>query len=572
MKSQKGRIMKLRYKAIMISLLACVWVIQAQKQPNVLFIMSDDHTTQAIGAYNSMLAKLNPTPVLDKIAKEGIVMENAFCHNAICTPSRACIMTGQYSSINGIVTLSGDLPKEKQYLALEMKKAGYSTAVVGKWHLHDRPEAFDYYKVLPGQGYYFDPVFFEKGIESSVKVGRKDFGKGSVQMNGHSSDCIAESALSWLKDGRDQNKPFFLKLHFKAPHGKWEYAPRYKDYLEDVEIPEPANLWDTKNNGSIATKGYNGELEKYIGTSVGRRNVVRNYTQKHPMWEISQSVPDKEAKAQAYQAYLKSYLRCVKGVDDNLKKVVDYLKEIGEYDNTVIMYTGDQGFFLGEHDYVDKRWGYEESMRMPFIVRYPKTIKAGSSSNAIVENVDYAPTILDFAGLTTPEYMQGRSFKNILENKGKEPEDWKDAAYYHYQLHMAHHMVPAHMAIRTKEYKLILFYGTHFRNKTIPDSPPAWELYDLKNDPTEDNNVFDDPKYAQVVKELKVRLKEMRHQYKVDGEEFAYNKVINDYWDYDEEAKNKSIEVSHDMLKRIENQEYHYFKKYYEKQGKVLKK
>jgi len=233
------------------------------KRPNILFVMSDDHCSQAIGAYGSRLAKLNPTPTIDSLAKEGILLENCFCTNSICTPSRACIMTGQYSAVNGVYDLGGKLQPEYQYLAIEMKKAGYQTAVIGKWHLKTEPN-FDYYKVLPGQGSYMNPTFKEKG-------------KGTVKMKGHSSDCITDSVLDYIKS-RDKTKPFFLKYHFKAPHDMFQNAPRYESYLVDVEIPEPESLWDNRNNGSIATRGHKDELLRYIGTSIGRRNIRRNYT------------------------------------------------------------------------------------------------------------------------------------------------------------------------------------------------------------------------------------------------------------------------------------------------------
>ncbi|MHC4657044.1 MAG: sulfatase/phosphatase domain-containing protein, partial [Planctomycetota bacterium] len=249
-----------------------------------------------------------------------------------------------------------------------------------------------------------------------------------------------------------------------------------------------------------------------------------------------------QAKRQAYQTYLKKFLRCVKGVDDNLKRVIDYLEEEGICDNTVIMYTGDQGFMLGEHDYQDKRWAYEESMRMPFIVRYPKTIKADTRTDAIVENVDFGPTMLDFAGVATPQYMHGRSFKSILET-GREPPDAKQAAYYHYWMHMAHHDNPAHIAVRTKRYKLIMFYGTG-RNKSTPQTPPGWELYDMKNDPYEMNNLYDDPKYKGIIAQLKQQLKALRSRYGEDDPKFAFNKVIEEFWDYDEVDRLKAIEIS----------------------------
>ncbi|VGO20415.1 sulfatase family protein [Pontiella sulfatireligans] len=528
-----------------LTFLFMVGLASAAEKPNVLFIMSDDHTSQAIGAYGGRLASLNPTPTIDSIAAEGMVMENAFCQNAICTPSRACIMTGQSNAVNGCPTLGQGLPKERQYLALEMRKAGYQTGVIGKWHLHALPEAFDYYKVLPKQGTYFDPVFYETGA-TGINQFRGQTCNGTVQMKGHSSDCIADSALEWFETKRDPSKPFFFCLQFKAPHDMFEYAPRYEDYLADVIIPEPANMRDRKNNGSIATRGANGELIPYIGTSIGRRNLRRNYT-KTGAWAktLDRSKSDDEIIGDAYQGYLKAYLRCVKGVDDNLKRVIDYLKAEGLYDNTVIMYTGDQGFYLGEHDFMDKRWAYEESMRMPFIVRYPKTVQVGRS-DAMVENIDYGPTMLDFAGVKTPDYMHGQSFKNVLET-GKESTDSKQAAYYHYWMHMASHDNPGHIAIRTKRYKLILFYGAPLKSDQA-ETPPGWELYDLKNDPTEDNNVYDNPEYAGVIEKLKKQLKERRTELGEDDPKFAFNKVIDEFWDYDAADRARAIEISHQYL------------------------
>ena len=503
------------------------------KRPNILFIMSDDHTSQAVGAYGGRLAKLNPTPTIDALAKEGMLLENAFCTNAICTPSRACIMTGQYSAVNGCPTLSEALPPERQYLSTEMRKAGYLTAIIGKWHLKVRPSTFDYYKVLPGQGSYFDPKFYEGTFGDT---------KGTtVHMKGHSSDCITDLTLNWLKT-RDKTRPFFLKYHFKAPHDMFQNAPRYDSYLEDVHIPEPDSLWETGNHGSIATRGHNDELIHKIGTSVGKRNHRRNMG-KH--MKVDEELSDREYKSEAYQRYMKMYLRCVKGVDDNLKRVVDYLKAEGIFDNTVIFYTGDQGFYLGEHDYIDKRWGYEEGMRMPFIVRYPKTIKASSRTDAIVENVDYGPTMLEFAGIKTPDYMQGRSFKSILET-GREPDGWKKAAYYHYWMHMAHHDNPSHIAIRTKRYKLILFYATAIKSSE-PDTPPAWEFYDLGRDPGEMNNQYDSPEYAEVIAKLKKELKALRAKYKEDDPKFAFNEAIDRFWDYDKEDYKDAIKISRAM-------------------------
>ncbi len=506
-----------------------------KNKPNIIFIMADDHTSIAVGAYGSRLAELNPTPNIDLLAKEGVVFENAFCINSICTPSRGAIMTGQYSFVSGITGNNNPLNKENQYLAIEMKNAGYETAVVGKWHLNAKPEAFDHYQVLVRQGKYFDPEFYENGKE------------GMVTYQGFSSDVIATLALNWLKDAETRDKPFFLKLHFKAPHGPFGYHERYNDYLEDTFIPEPASL-RKRGSGSLATRGHNGELENFIGSSVADRHAYKGQ-----LGFITKEEAGDDALGAAYQVYLKRYLRAVKGVDDNVQRVVDYLKESGQYENTIIIYTGDQGFFLGEHDYIDKRWCYDEAMRMPLIVHYPKEIKPGRT-DAIVENIDFAPTMIDFAGLAAPDYMQGKSFRKILETQ-KEPKGWKDRAYYNYYSHLGGHHVPGNIAMRTKQYKLILFYGTNNSKSTRIQTPAAWELYDMKNDPNELNNLYDHPEYADLIIKLKKEFKEFRQKIGADtAKENEYvNLVIEEYWDYTQEDKVKAIEISHKAKELFES-------------------
>lgn len=521
----------------------------AEDRPNILYIMSDDHTSQAIGAYGSRLAVLNPTPNIDRLAKEGMLFENAFCTNSICSPSRACVITGQYDHTNGVYDLAGGIEPERQFLPIEMKKAGYQTAMIGKWHLKKEPAAFDFYTVLPGQGKYHDPEFRVRGEQG--------WPKDLIHFDGyHSSDAITEITLRWLKEERDPSKPFFLMHHYKAPHDYFEHAERYSDYLKDVDIPEPKNLWleNQPEFGSIATLGYDGELIPHIGTSIGNRNPRRSYAidlpplfpEDYPDGYDPANYTETEIKRMTYNVYLKNYLRCVKGVDDNLGKLFAYLDESGLMDNTVIIYTGDQGFVLGEHDYQDKRWMYEESMRMPFLIRYPKTIEAGSRTDAIVENVDYAATMLDFAEAKTPDYMQGRSFRSICET-GKEPEGWKQEAYYRYWMHMAHHDNPGHMGIRTKDYKLIYYYGCNYEGGYR--TPPGWELYDLKKDPTEIRNVYDDPEYKEVVSDLKDRLAELRKKVGDTGEDYPKAEaVVQEFWDYDGEDRAKAIEISHQFL------------------------
>ncbi len=520
--------------------------LKETKKPNIIYIMADDHTTQGFGVYGSRLASLNPTPTIDRIGKEGIIFDNAFCTNSICTPSRASIMTGQYGQVNGVKDLGGILPVDRQYLAHEMKNLGYNTAIVGKWHLKDAPDAFDYYNVLPGQGDYHNPTLYsneETGEKKSMR-----FEKGltrevnATTYKGHSSDVITDKSLEWLDEKRDKSKPFFLMHHFKAPHDFFEHAKRYNDYLADTEIPEPASLWDNTGNGSIATRGYNDSMMDTIGSSVGHRNIIRNMGMH---MNIDPKIPDPEYKKLAYQEYLKRYLRCVKGVDDNVKRLFDYLEKEDLMDNTIIIYTGDQGFMLGEHDYIDKRWMYEESMRMPFLVRYPKTIKAGTRTNAIINNTDFAPTIIDLAGGKTPEYMQGSSFKEVLET-GKEPKDWQKETYYRYWMHMAHkHSNPAHFGIRTKDYKLIFFYGRDYKKRnnkaqkwanhpsslSFVETPVAWEFYDLKKDPKEMDNKYGNEAYTDIIKDLKVRLAALRTKVKENDTEYAaIQKSIDEHW------------------------------------------
>ena len=524
-----------------------------QKQPNIIYIMSDDHTTQAFGIYNSRLACLDPTPTLDKMANEGMIFDNCFVTNSICTPSRATIITGQYSQANGVLDLEGHIAPEHQYLPQDMTKLGYEAAIVGKWHLENEPASFDYYAVLPGQGKYHNPTF--------ITQGDKPWPKNTINKEGHSSDNIADLSMDWIKNKRDKNKPFFLMHHFKAPHDDFEFAPRYKDYLEDTYIPEPASLYENGNNGSIATKGANDSLLSVIGSSVGKRNTIRGmhsrlwsdqYTKISdpdfdPSTKINPNMTEVEFKHATYQEYLKRYLRCVKGVDDNVALLIQFLKDEDLYDNTIIVYTGDQGFMLGEHDYIDKRWMYEESQRMPFFVRYPEKIKAGSRTNAIINNADFAPTLIELAGGTAPEKMQGHSFKTILETN-QEPEGWQQSTYYRYWMHMAHaHANPAHFGIRTKQYKLIFFYGKYWVDTDQPNAewnkaswgnafamhtPPAWEFYDLSKDPQEMNNAYKNPKYMDVIADLKTQLIEKRKELKEeDGDKYPHiQKVIDEHW------------------------------------------
>ncbi|MEM7383775.1 MAG: sulfatase/phosphatase domain-containing protein, partial [Verrucomicrobiota bacterium] len=421
---------------------------------------------------------------------------------------------------------------------------------IGKWHLKAEPN-FDYYKVLPGQGKFYDTEFRIQG--------KQPWPKNVVVHKGeHSSDAITDSLLNWFKTKYDAEKPFFICHQYKAPHDFFENAPRYQSYLADVEIPEPPTLYDVPDSwGSIATRGNNDELMPHIGTSIGNRNPRRSYAvdlfSRFPEEFPEGYRPDlseKETTRLAYQAYLKKYLRCVKGIDDNLSRVFHYLKANGLYDNTLVIYTGDQGFWLGENDFQDKRWAYDPSQRMPFIVRYPKSIPAGQRTDAMIENVDFPALMLDYAGVEIPESMQGRSFRSICET-GQEPADWKKEAYYRYWMHMAHHDNPGEMAIRTKTHKLIYFYGANYEGKE--QTPAGWELYDLTKDPGELNNVYNDPAYAEVRDQLKARFASLRKEIGDDGSHFpACEKVVQEFWDYDAEDVAKAIEISGHFKQRRE--------------------
>lgn len=500
------------------------------KQPNIIFIMSDDHATNAIGAYGGRLSGLNLTPNIDNLANQGIRFDNAFCNNSICTPSRASIITGQYPQTNGVLDLDHKLDVDKQYLPIELKKLGYSTAIFGKWHLKNEPINFDYYKVLPSQGKYFNPSFLEKG--------KGAWPKNEVKSKGHSSDVITDLAIDYLKN-RDKSTPFFLMHHFKAPHAYFEYAPRYADFLENTEIPEPSSLYYQPNWGSEGTRGANDSLRRYIGASISDRNKNRNYNHEFH----KDSLQGQESAHVAYQNYMKMYLRCVKGVDDNIGRLVDYLKAEGIWENTVIIYTGDQGMMLGEHDLQDKRWMYEESMRMPYIMHYPKMIKPKRVSDLLINNTDYAPTMIELAGGKTPDYMQGKSFINTL--KEKEEKNWRTTTYYRYWMHIIHHYVPAHFGVRSNDYKLIFYYGKHYLPESEfsnhywaknydgvgEETPHTWEFYDLKNDPEELNNRYHDPAYKDIIAKLKEELKEQRIELNETDKNYPkIQAIVNKHW------------------------------------------
>ncbi len=474
----------------------------AEKRPNILYIMSDDHAAHAIGAYGGRFEKLNPTPTIDKLAKEGILLENCFATNAICTPSRASILTGQYSHINGCKGFLEGLKPEQQTLPKLLKTGGYETAVIGKWHLVHEPADFDYYAVLAGQGNYFNPILLTRGEQAwpNNKVYVNDL--DSV----HSSDAITNYSIDWLKNRKDKEKPFFLCHQFKSPHDNFENAERYDFLYDDVIMPRPSSLTERSQHGPSGSSQY--------GTSVGKRNSRRNMGM-HLF--VDPKLSETDYIEQTYQRYMKKYFRTVKGVDDNIEELLEHLNSTGELANTIIIYTADQGFMLGEHDYIDKRWMYEESLRMPFIIRFPDKRMAGERRKEIVTNVDFAPTLLELAGVSTDAEkhgFQGRSFLPVID--GKAPSDWPKEMYYRYWLHMAHHDNPAHIGIRTDTEKLIFFYGLPLgvEGAEPTATAPYFEYYNLATDPQEMHNKINDPNAKENIATLKKRLSTLRTQLK----------------------------------------------------------
>lgn len=510
-------------------------VHQRDERPNILFIMSDDHACNAISAYGGRLAKIAPTPNIDRIASSGIRLDRCFVTNSICTPSRAVILSGQHSHINGVKTLVDAFPGPDSgtpNVASILQRSGYQTALVGKWHLRSAPWGFDYWKIGPGQGKYHAPFFIAStdGIAYTTKV------KKLKRTKGYYTDLITDYATQWL-DQRDTSKPFFLMLHHKAPHGKWEPADRHQDYLKDISIPEPDSLWEDFSHRSPATIN--------MGTSIttrlkDRRSMVGDVQK--PDWyggpvEMA-GMTEKEKGQAAYQKYLHQYLACVKAVDENVGRVLDYLDNHGLAENTLVIYTSDQGMFLGEHDYFDKRWIYEECFQMPFLARFPNRIHPGTHDQQyLCSNLDFAQTLLDYAQVTdAPEIsrMQGLSLKPILE--GTPPDSWRDAVYYRYWMHLAHHQIPGHYGVRDSRYKLVFFHGLPLDAQlgagNFPPSQAGWEFYDLEQDPNETQNVYDKNEYASEIRRLKQRLLDLKIQY--DDRDDQYPELLklrNQLWE-----------------------------------------
>ncbi len=465
-------------------------------RPNIVFIFTDDHASHAMSCYGS---KINETPNLDRIANEGMLFENAFCTNSLCGPSRAVILTGKHSHINGFKDNRSRFDPSQQTFPKLLQKAGYQTAVIGKWHLVSEPQGFDYHEILIGQGPYYNPPMIRNGER--------------VRHTGYTTNVITDLALDWLKNQRAQDQPFMLMFQHKAPHRNWQPGPGYFDLYKDVDIPEPPTLFDDYTGRGTAAKTQDMSIEKTLTDSDLKFDPPKNLTPEQlEMWHAAYDEENeafKKANLQGddlvrwkYQRYIKDYLRCVAAVDDSVGTLLDYLDESGLAENTVVIYSSDQGFYLGDHGWFDKRFMYEESLRMPLLVRWPGVTKPGSVNDDLVQNLDYAETFLDIAGVEIPDDMQGRSLVPLLE--GETPDDWRTAIYYHYYEYPAVHAAQRHYGIRTDRYKLINFYNID-----------EWELYDLERDPNELTSIYEDSQSQEVVATLKTELEQLREKYQV---------------------------------------------------------
>lgn len=489
----------------------------SQPRPNIIYIMSDDHDADAISAYNKNLIQ---TPNIDRIANEGVKLTNAFVGNSICAPSRATLLTGQHSHKNGVINNRNRFDSSRLTMPKLLQQAGYQTAVIGKWHLHSYPTGFDYWKIVPGQGLYVNPRMIEMSGDT-------------ITLEGYATDVITDETIKWLEE-RDQSKPFVLLLHHKAPHRY--FFPNLK-YLKEYHVkkfPEPTTLYvDTINKGTawhIQTMSILRDMELCSDLKVDPSYLMDipeykpDSTQIIYYNAIFRRVPEEQRKEYReiyaergkllrklkptgnellkykYQWYMQDYLACVASIDENVGRILDYLDQKKLSENTAVIYTSDQGFYIGENGWFDKRFAYDVSMNTPFLMKWPGKIKPGSINNSLTQNIDNAPTILDIAGVTIPEWMQGLSLKPILS--GKEKDLNRKYLYYHYYEFVRDHTVIPHLAIRGERYKLIYFYTVN-----------EWELYDLQADPNEQKNLINNTAYKNTVQELKTELLKLRNQY-----------------------------------------------------------
>lgn len=550
-----------------LAALSCVTAAYAQQQkaqqhPNIVYIMCDDHAYQCISAYGSALSKLAPTPNIDRLAERGMRFDRAFVENSLSTPSRACLMTGQYSHQNGQRQLGEGIDTSRTFFTELLQEAGYQTAVVGKWHMGCDPKGFDYYHVYNDQGQYWNPQY--RGTDTNNEF---------VVEEGYSTDLTTDHALSFIEH-RDPSKPFCLLLHHKAPHRNWQANLKYLGMYDDVEFPMPENFYDDyATRGSAArtqkmsvTRDMRWEQDFKVPEMLDLNNPDSKDSYNALMGEINRMTPEQrsawgryyfprnrrllEAQLKGkdldnwkYQVYIRDYMSVIASVDESVGRVLDYLDKNGLTDNTMIVYTSDQGFYMGEHGWFDKRFMYEESLRTPLIVSYPGHTKPGSVCNRLVQNIDYAPTFLALAGVQQPKDMPGRSLVPVLNN-GDNVKNWRQSIYYHYYDYPTYHMVRKHDGVRTERYKLIHFYGKggldavpENKYQGVPgtreyatmkglesigyfepkdEAVDYCELYDLQADPHEQNNIFGKPGTEKITKQLKRELNKYRKTLAVD--------------------------------------------------------
>ena len=528
---------------IFLPVLSAITLSQAAERPNIVFIFSDDHALEAISAYGERFDKIAPTPNIDRIAREGMLFRNSYCTNSICGPSRATILTGKHTHLSGYMDNdTGRFDGGQQTFPKLLRKAGYETAMIGKWHLVSDPTGFDHWEVLPGQGNYYNPDFLQ------MDGSRKRF-------PGYVTDIITDKSIAWLKGRKDKSKPFVLMCQQKAPHRNWIPAPRHYHLFDGVTIPEPSTLFDKYENRIKAVSEQAMQISKdfYWGNDMllpGEPTDPR-FATGIPNGEFARMTPeqkkafddaygpenealiaalpkmsDEEVTKWKYQRYLKNYLACIRSVDENIGRVLDYLEESGQAENTIVIYSSDQGFYLGEHGWYDKRWMFEESLSMPFIMKWPGVAKAGTESRALIQNIDYAPTFLDIAGVEIPADMQGKSIVPVIKAGGKATDGWREAVYYLYTGE-ATHAVARHDGVRDSRYKLMHFPKT----KEVM-------LFDLEKDPQEMNDIAKDKDYLTVLADMMLKYVQLKKRYGVSSSTYPDHRLGEGWWKERWTAKN----------------------------------
>ncbi|WP_437369876.1 sulfatase family protein [Maribacter litoralis] len=510
------------------------------QKPNIVFIMADDHAIQAISAYGHPISKLAKTPNIDRIAENGAIFQNSFVTNSICGPSRAVILTGKHSHINGFRQNGDHFNGSQPTLPKMLKQFGYETAVFGKWHLHGYPEGFNHWKIIVDQGNYYNPDFIDNG--------------DTTRIEGYATDIITEDALHWLKQDRTDSLPFFLMVQHKAPHRNWMPALRHTNLYDSVQFPLPDSYflefnkqWAAKEQLQTIYKDMYEGHDLKMTTAYGSTELLNNpwttdFDRMTPnqrvIWDAAYlkknnafhkaKLSDKELAIWKGQRYIQDYMATIAAVDDGVGKILDYLEESGLDENTLVVYTSDQGFWMGENGWFDKRFMYEESFKTPLLMQLPGTIQQGTKIDAMVQNLDFAPTFLDLTGFSNLSTdMQGESFVGLLNGTLKD-EDFRDVVYYHYYDYPAFHMVKKHYGIRTKRYKLIHFY----------DDIDTWELYDLEKDPKEKTNLIMDSEYTNILNEMHIKLDSVQRHYGVTQSEFKT-------------APKEKVDRAYDQFKRL---------------------